>query len=291
MDKGEVAGDLILDLPAALKPSGVTNFVIYWSSSSGTSGKGPKLAEVSSTLSGSVLYKVPENVSIPTGRGDYFLLYLKAANGQEVSSGKSTAVKDNFTVVDTPEETTTPEETVSEAPTQVEDTAPTEAAPTEEAPTTDSAAPVVVAPTTPSETPTTVDAPTEVKPTETPIVIDEPEVTVIATIVIKNVLFEFDKSYLRPEFKEQLRKDFADTENKLETRLLIAGHADERGSNEYNLALGERRAFAVKRYLISMGFTADNIRIISYGEEKPLDPGHNEIAWEKNRRSETDVIE
>jgi len=64
----------------------------------------------------------------------------------------------------------------------------------------------------------------------------------------------------------------------------VEGHCDERGTNEYNLALGERRANAAKRYLLSLGISSDRISSISYGEEKPLDPGHNEEAWAKNRR-------
>ncbi|MFP3929181.1 MAG: OmpA family protein, partial [Desulfobacteraceae bacterium] len=66
----------------------------------------------------------------------------------------------------------------------------------------------------------------------------------------------------------------------------IEGHCDERGTNEYNLALGERRANAAKKYLISLGVSEDRVRTISYGEERPADPRHNEEAWAKNRRDE-----
>ncbi|HLD30193.1 MAG TPA: OmpA family protein, partial [bacterium] len=62
-------------------------------------------------------------------------------------------------------------------------------------------------------------------------------------------------------------------------------HSDERGTVEYNLALGERRANSAKKYLISLGISEDRISTISYGEEKPLDPGHTEEAWAKNRRA------
>jgi peptidoglycan-associated lipoprotein len=64
----------------------------------------------------------------------------------------------------------------------------------------------------------------------------------------------------------------------------IEGHCDERGTNEYNIALGERRANSARKYLINAGVEAHRIFTISYGEEKPLDPGHNETAWAKNRR-------
>jgi len=67
--------------------------------------------------------------------------------------------------------------------------------------------------------------------------------------------------------------------------ITIEGHADERGTAEYNLALGERRALAVKTYLVSLGVAADRLRTVSYGKEFPFDPGHNESAWSKNRRA------
>jgi peptidoglycan-associated lipoprotein len=66
--------------------------------------------------------------------------------------------------------------------------------------------------------------------------------------------------------------------------ITIEGHADERGTPEYNLALGERRANAVKNYLVSLGVSPDRVRTISYGKEFPFDPGHDESAWAKNRR-------
>lgn len=66
----------------------------------------------------------------------------------------------------------------------------------------------------------------------------------------------------------------------------VEGHCDERGSREYNLALGERRSMAVRRYLISAGVRSTQIETVSYGEERPVDPGHDESAWAKNRRAE-----
>ena len=67
--------------------------------------------------------------------------------------------------------------------------------------------------------------------------------------------------------------------------ITIEGHCDERGTAEYNLALGERRAVAVRTYLVSLGISPDRVRIVSYGKEFPFDPGHNESAWAKNRRA------
>ena len=68
-------------------------------------------------------------------------------------------------------------------------------------------------------------------------------------------------------------------------RVTIEGHADERGTSEYNLALGERRAAAVRSYLVSLGIGGDRLTTLSYGEEFPFDAGHNESAWAKNRRA------
>ena len=68
-------------------------------------------------------------------------------------------------------------------------------------------------------------------------------------------------------------------------RITVEGHCDERGTPEYNLALGERRAVAVKTYLVSLGISPDRVRIVSYGKEFPFDPGHNENAWTQNRRA------
>jgi peptidoglycan-associated lipoprotein len=67
--------------------------------------------------------------------------------------------------------------------------------------------------------------------------------------------------------------------------ITIEGHADERGTAEYNLALGERRALSARNYLVSLGIPADRLRTVSYGKEFPFDPGHNKEAWAKNRRA------
>ena len=74
-----------------------------------------------------------------------------------------------------------------------------------------------------------------------------------------------------------------------ELQVLIEGHCDERGTDEYNLALGERRALAVRRYLVALGISADRLHTISYGEEKPAVLGSDEAAWSKNRRAEFKV--
>ena len=97
--------------------------------------------------------------------------------------------------------------------------------------------------------------------------------------------FDFDKSDLKPEGRVTLRKWAVWLRVNPDVALTVEGHCDERGTREYNLALGERRANAVKEYLISQGVGADRIRTISYGEERPADPRSNEEAWAQNRRS------
>lgn len=285
-DEGEIGGDLTLDLPTALIPAELSEYVIYWGSDipkppsyNDVGKKGELLGTVPVAdfkANAPVLYTIPEDTAISD---KYFLLYLKGKDeaATEVYSGKASLVPDKYEGVQVPEVTdVTQEAPPEEKPEEVSETAtPTEATPTD----------------TPTVTTTTPDQPETTTTTEGPVVVQQQPITEdnIYVVPIENVLFEFDKSYLRSEFKEQLNTALAGLESKDQVRLLIAGHADERGSNEYNLALGERRAFAVKRYLISMGFLAENIRIISYGEEKPIDSAHNEDAWMKNRRAETEV--
>ncbi len=102
--------------------------------------------------------------------------------------------------------------------------------------------------------------------------------------MLKDIHFDFDKYDIRPEDAEILRENASLLMKYSSVKIQIEGHCDERGTNEYNLALGERRANAAKNYLISLGLSANRISTISYGEERPFDPGHNEDAWAKNRR-------
>lgn len=102
----------------------------------------------------------------------------------------------------------------------------------------------------------------------------------------KVVNFEFDRSEVRSEFYDviKLNADYLALNSK--GIITIAGHCDERGTREYNLALGERRANAVKNALVAEGVSPSRINVISYGEERPVDMAHNEAAWTKNRRAE-----
>ena len=102
--------------------------------------------------------------------------------------------------------------------------------------------------------------------------------------LLKDIRFDFDKYDIRPGDTEILKENAALLMNYPRVKIQVEGHCDERGTNEYNLALGERRANAAKKYLLSLGISTDRISSISYGEEKPLDAGHNEEAWSKNRR-------
>ncbi|WP_456404718.1 peptidoglycan-associated lipoprotein Pal [Thiolapillus sp.] len=102
----------------------------------------------------------------------------------------------------------------------------------------------------------------------------------------KVIYFDFDTAEIRPEYVPTLRAHAEYLVNTPAVRLIIEGHADERGSREYNIALGERRAGSVKRFLEAEGVSPVQLETVSYGEERPVDLGHNEDAWSKNRRAE-----
>lgn len=99
-----------------------------------------------------------------------------------------------------------------------------------------------------------------------------------------DIHFDFDKYDLRPGDREILTGNGRWLDGRPSTRVLIEGHCDERGTVEYNLALGEKRARTARDFLVAYGISADRLDIISYGKERPLDPGHNEEAWATNRR-------
>ena len=103
------------------------------------------------------------------------------------------------------------------------------------------------------------------------------------------VFFDFDKSTLTAKAQETLNKQAAWLSRVQGATILIEGHCDERGTREYNLALGERRATAVKDYLISKGVAASRVKTISYGKERPAVLGSNEWAWSQNRRGVTTI--
>ena len=107
------------------------------------------------------------------------------------------------------------------------------------------------------------------------------------TKVGTTVLFDFDSSQLSDYARRVLDRQAGFLKAKPEARIILGGHADERGTREYNLALGERRAAAARDYLVAKGVNAARIRIISYGKERPVAVGSNEAAWRLNRRAES----
>jgi len=120
-----------------------------------------------------------------------------------------------------------------------------------------------------------------------PPVPEEPVVAPEPKLVLAPVYFDFDRSDIRSDQRGPLAENAKSLETHDEvTRVVIEGHCDERGTNEYNMALGQRRADSVKNYLANYGIPRTKLSTLSYGEERPADPGHTESAWAKNRRVE-----
>ena len=109
----------------------------------------------------------------------------------------------------------------------------------------------------------------------------------LASGVPDRVFFATNKSSLTTASRATLRKQATYLRKNKNLNVTIEGHADERGTREYNLALGERRANAAKDYLMTYGVSSDRIKVLSYGKERPVDSGSNPLSWSKNRRSVT----
>ena len=109
----------------------------------------------------------------------------------------------------------------------------------------------------------------------------------LASGVADRVFFATNESVLTTASRDTLRKQAEWLRKNSKINVVLEGHADERGTREYNLALGERRANAAKDYLMTYGISANRISVISYGKERPVDAGSNPLAWAKNRRSVT----
>jgi peptidoglycan-associated lipoprotein len=142
----------------------------------------------------------------------------------------------------------------------------------------------------------------EVEKVEEPVVVIEPELTEEEIFMSKTleeinleaplqmIHFDYDKYFIRDDEKSVLEAN-ADWLKKYDAAaILIEGHCDERGTEEYNMALGEKRAKSTLDYLASLGISPDRIRTISYGKSMPLDSDHNEISWQKNRRAQFLII-
>ena len=102
---------------------------------------------------------------------------------------------------------------------------------------------------------------------------------------LADVRFELDSAALTDEARATLEKHALWLQGRRDVRVTVEGHCDERGTIDYNLALGEQRARATRDYLVSLGVAAERLRVVSYGKERPLDPGTGEAAWARNRRA------
>jgi len=135
----------------------------------------------------------------------------------------------------------------------------------------------VLTPTAPVPGPT---LPTDQRVTEAPRPSAEPRIEE----ALQTVFFDYDSAVLRDDTRRVLDKDIEWLKANATVRVQVEGHCDERGTEEYNLHLGERRANAVKQYMGKNGIDATRLFVISYGKDRPVDPGHTEAAWSKNRR-------
>jgi len=123
------------------------------------------------------------------------------------------------------------------------------------------------------------------QPKETPRKVEE-KVAELRESAFETIYFDFDKSDIRADQRDRMNRNARLLNDNKNVRIRLEGHCDERGTNEYNMALGDRRANSVRQFLVDYGISDSRITTISYGEERPVDPGHNEDAWAKNRRCE-----
>jgi len=158
---------------------------------------------------------------------------------------------------------------------------PPVARPTPPPATTAPATPANKPPTPPEPVPETNTVPPEPAPVESNLSLDE----INKNSPFQPVFFALDSYEVDGTGQQALNADAAILKKNPTWVITIEGHCDERGTPEYNLALGEKRALAAKTYLLSLGIPADRLRKVSYGKEFPFDPGHDEDAWHKNRRA------
>jgi peptidoglycan-associated lipoprotein len=112
--------------------------------------------------------------------------------------------------------------------------------------------------------------------------LDDPQ----SPLSVRIIYFEYNSDEIRSEFRSTIEAHAAYLSQNPDTTITLEGHADERGSREYNLALGESRALAVKQQMLILGASSSQIRLVSYGEERPAIDGHDEASWQQNRRVE-----
>ncbi len=130
-----------------------------------------------------------------------------------------------------------------------------------------------------AETPVTRSTP----PAEMPVK-PAPSAAASAAVPLKDIFFNFDDATIRADQKAVLQEDFQWLKRHPQVKVALQGNCDERGTEEYNLALGQRRADSVKNYLVAEGIPADRLSTISFGKDRPFAPGHDEKAWSLNRR-------
>jgi peptidoglycan-associated lipoprotein len=143
--------------------------------------------------------------------------------------------------------------------------------------------PVAVVPA-PAPAPVVQKAPEPVKPPVQEVKTDA-RAAAMQALMGEDVYFYYDSAALTPAAQEILKKHAAILQKYSDVSITLEGNCDERGTNEYNLALGERRAESAQKFLTDLGIAASRLKTVSYGEEKPVDPNHNEDAWSKNRRT------
>jgi peptidoglycan-associated lipoprotein len=131
---------------------------------------------------------------------------------------------------------------------------------------------------------------TQSDPPVEPIMDKQPVKTAQPPITLEQIRFAYDQATLSEQARNTLTANATILQLDPELKVSIEGHCDDRGSDEYNLSLGERRAQSVRAYLVSLGIAPQRLKTISYGEEKPLDMANNEMAWAKNRRAEFKLL-
>lgn len=119
----------------------------------------------------------------------------------------------------------------------------------------------------------------------------QPSLSELFSQNIKDAFFDFDKSELRQDARDALTKDAEFLRSHPQVHISIEGHCDERGSTEYNLGLGQRRAEAAKNFLISLGIAADRMTTVSWGKERPFCTEHTEACWQQNRRAHLVLVQ
>ena len=131
---------------------------------------------------------------------------------------------------------------------------------------------------------------TQPDPPVEPAIEKEPAKTAQRPITLEQIRFAYDQATLSEQARNTLTANATILQLDPELKVRIEGHCDDRGSDEYNLSLGERRAQSVRAYLVSLGIAPQRLKTISYGEENPLDTANNEMAWAKNRRAEFKLL-